>query len=71
MVARCKQARKSSQISCGVGIGATWVKEAIQAQITRGDPFENMDAYHLSIKPNLLTLSYNKIMAYGNHCKVN
>ncbi len=47
-----------------------WVKEVVRTHMANGNVFDEMDVYHLSIKPNYDASQYTRMKAYGNHYKV-
>ncbi len=47
-----------------------WVREAVRTHMANGNVLDEMDAYHLSIKPNFVSSQYMQIKAYGNHYRV-
>jgi hypothetical protein len=49
---------------------AEWVKEVVRTHMADGNVLDEMDAYHLSIKPNSNASHYTWMKAYGNHYRV-
>ncbi len=42
----------------------------MRTHMADGNVLDEVDAYHLSIKPNFDASRYTRMKAYGNHCKV-
>ncbi len=49
---------------------AEWVREAVRTHMANGNVLDEMDAYHLSIKPSSDASRYTRMKAYGNHYRV-
>ncbi len=49
---------------------AKWVREVVRTHMAYGNVLNEMDAYHLSIKPSSDASQYMQMKAYGNHYRV-
>lgn len=49
---------------------AEWVREVVRTHMVDGNVLDEMDAYHLSIKPSSDASQYMRMKAYGNYYKV-
>jgi hypothetical protein len=49
---------------------AEWVREVMRTHMANDNALDEMDAYHLSIKPNFNAFRYTWMKANGNHYMV-
>ncbi len=49
---------------------AEWVREAVRTHMANGNVLDEMDAYHLLIKPSSNAFQYMQMKAYGNHYRI-
>jgi len=63
-----QQIKEAYQISCRIRKGAkvSWIRNVIRTQLAEGNILDDMDVYHLSMKPKFEAFKYTKMKAYGN-----